>query len=84
MEGQKKPMESDPFRAFDCIGLFTDAGGHLVLGNVISANAGFAIYAEGVTGFADNTITGNGTFDGSSIIGNVNKVHPNFCQPACP
>lgn len=66
------------------IGLFTTAGGHLVLGNVIANNTGFAIYAEGMTGFANNTITGNGTFNGSSLNGNVNAVHPNFCQPACP
>ena len=66
------------------IGLFTNAGGHLVLGNVISNNTGFAIYAEGTTGYANNTITGNGQFGGSSIIGAVNAVHPNYCNPACP
>ena len=66
------------------IGLFTNAGGHLVLGNVIANNFLFAIYAEGKTGFANNTITGNGTFGGSSVIGQVNAVHPNYCDPACP
>jgi hypothetical protein len=69
------------------VGLQTDAGGHLVLGNVISGNAGFAIYAEGVTGFAHNTVTGNGVnpATGSSIVGAVLHVHPNICQTAtCP
>ena len=66
------------------IGLFTNAGGHLVLGNVIADNFLFAIYAEGTTGFANNTITGNGTHAGSSVIGSVNAVHPNYCVPACP
>ena len=37
-----------------------------MLGNIISGNSGFAIYAEGVTGFGNNTITGNGhPFNGS-------------------
>jgi hypothetical protein len=66
------------------IGLFTTAGGHLVLGNVIANNAGFAIYAEGKTGFGNNTLTGNGTFNGSQINGAVFPVHPNYCDPACP
>ena len=66
------------------VNLPTTAGGHLVLGNVIANNIGFAIYAEGPTGYANNTITGNGQFGGSSIIGNVNAVHPNYCNPACP
>jgi hypothetical protein len=66
------------------IGLFTNAGGHLVLGNVISNNTVFAIYAEGTTGFANNTVTGNGTFNNSSIIGPVSGMHPNYCDPACP
>jgi hypothetical protein len=66
------------------IGLFTNAGGHLVLGNVISNNTLFAIYAEGTTGFANNTVTGNGTFNNSSISGAVSKLDPNYCDPACP
>jgi hypothetical protein len=69
------------------VGFLTDAGGHLVLGNVISGNAGFAIYAEGVTGFGNNTISGNGVnpATGSSIVGAVDPVHPNVCLPAaCP
>jgi hypothetical protein len=66
------------------VNLPTAAGGHLVLGNVIANNVGFAIYAEGPTGYANNTITGNGVFGGSSIIGNVTAVHPNYCNPACP
>jgi hypothetical protein len=65
------------------IGLFTNAGGHLVLGNVITNNTLFAIYAEGATGYANNTVTGNGTFNNSSIIGAV-QAHPNYCNPACP
>jgi hypothetical protein len=65
------------------VSLQTDAGGHLVLGNVIAGNTGFAIYAEGVTGFGNNTITGNGVnpATGSSIVGAVHHVHPNVCLP---
>jgi hypothetical protein len=66
------------------IGLFTTAGGHLVLNNVIANNHLFAIYAEGKAGYANNTVTGNGTYNNSSIVGDVNAVHPNYCQPACP
>lgn len=55
-----------------------------MLGNVITNNHLFAIYAEGTTGFANNTVTSNGTFDNSSIIGSVFAVHPNYCDPACP
>lgn len=69
---------------FNLNGTRTDAGGHLVLGNVIANNTLFAIYAEGTTGYADNTITGNGTFINSSIVGSVRAVHPNYCEPACP
>ena len=65
------------------IGLFTAAGGHLVLGNVIANNAIFGIYAEGVTGYANNTLTGNNS-GGAQINGAVNPVHPNYCSPACP
>jgi hypothetical protein len=66
------------------VGLFTAAGGHLVLSNVISDNFLFAIYSEGPTGYGNNTITGNGEFGGSSVIGNATQAHPNYCSPACP
>jgi len=69
------------------IGLFTAAGGHLVLGNVIANNFIFGIYAEGPTGFGNNTLTGNnpgGALGGTQIVGSVNNVHPNYCDPPCP
>jgi hypothetical protein len=69
------------------IGLFTSAGGHLVLGNVIAGNYIFGIYAEGLTGFGNNTLTGNnpgGALGGTQIVGALTPVHPNACQPACP
>jgi hypothetical protein len=67
------------------IELLTEAGGHLVLGNVITDNQSFGIYAAGVTGFGNNTLTGNNG-GGAQIIGNgeISPVHPNFCDPACP
>jgi hypothetical protein len=65
------------------VGLFTAAGGHLVLGNVIANNFIFGIYAEGVTGYANNTLTGNNS-GGAQVNGAVNAVHPNYCNPACP
>jgi hypothetical protein len=55
-----------------------------VLGNTIADNHLFAIYAEGPTGYANNTITGNGQFGGSSVIGSAVQAHPNYCNPACP
>ena len=61
------------------VNLQTTAGGHLVLNNVIANNEKFGIYAEGPTGFANNTLTGNAT----SVLGAV-PVHPNYCSPACP
>jgi len=71
------------------IGLFTNAGGHLVLGNTIANNQLFAIYTEGEMAYANNTITGNGTFDPgggpTSVIGaGAHQAHPNYCNPACP
>jgi hypothetical protein len=62
--------------------LLTVAGGHLVLGNVISENQLYGIYAEGFSGFGNNTLTANnlGSISGTFI----QPVHPNFCQPACP
>jgi hypothetical protein len=67
------------------IGLFTNAGGHLVLGNTITDNNIFAIYTEGEMAYANNTITGNGQFSGSSVIGpGAHQAHPNYCNPACP
>jgi hypothetical protein len=68
------------------VGLFTSAGGHLVLGNVIAGNGLFGIYSEGLTGFGNNTLTGNnpgGALGGTQVVG-VTPVHPNTCQPACP
>jgi hypothetical protein len=62
----------------------SDAGGHLVLNNTIANNYLFAIYSEGATGYANNTITGNGEFSGSSVIGGAVQAHPNYCNPACP
>jgi hypothetical protein len=67
------------------IGLFTSAGGNLVLNNVIANNNIFAIYTEGEMAYANNTITGNGEFGGSSVIGpGAHQAHPNYCNPACP
>jgi hypothetical protein len=63
--------------------LFSAAGGHLVLGNVIANNFIFGIYAEGVTGYANNTLTGNNS-GSAQVNGAVNAVHPNYCDPACP
>jgi hypothetical protein len=65
--------------------LLTEAGGHLLLGNVITDNNSFGIYAAGTTGFGNNTLTGNNG-GGAQIIGNgeINPVHPNYCNPACP
>jgi hypothetical protein len=62
----------------------SDAGGHLVLNNVIANNFIFAIYSEGASAYANNTITGNGEFNGSSVIGGAVQAHPNYCNPACP
>jgi hypothetical protein len=62
----------------------SDAGGHLVINNVIANNSIFAIYSEGETAYANNTITGNGQFNGSSVIGGAVQAHPNYCNPACP
>jgi hypothetical protein len=64
-------------------GIFFDASGNLVLGNVIAENHSFGITAFGVTGFGNNTLTGNNNSSGQ-IFGPVSAVHPNFCQPACP
>jgi Periplasmic copper-binding protein (NosD) len=67
------------------IGLFTAAGGSLVIGNTIADNTLYAIYTEGEMAYANNTITGNGQFNGSSVIGpGAHQAHPNYCNPACP
>jgi hypothetical protein len=62
--------------------LLTSAGGHLVLGNVISGNQLYGIYAEGFSGFGNNTLTGNNLAPISGTF--IQPVHPNFCVPACP
>ena len=67
------------------VGLYTAAGGHLVLDNVITDNVAMAIYTEGEMAYANNTITGNGQPGGSSVIGpGAHQAHPNYCNPACP
>jgi hypothetical protein len=66
--------------------LLTSAGGHLVLGNTIAGNQLFGIYTEGMTGFGNNTLTGNnpdGVLGGTQIVGPT-AMHPNACQPVCP
>jgi hypothetical protein len=66
--------------AYNGVALLTGAGGHLVLGNVISGNQLYGIYSEGFTGFGNNTVTDNAF---GTVVGVV-PVHPNACQPACP
>jgi hypothetical protein len=59
-------------------------GGHLVLGNVIADNNWYGIFASGVVGFANNTLTGNNN-GGAQVLGaGLHPVHPNYCEPACP
>ena len=63
-------------------GIVLSAGG-MVLGNVIMSNVLSGIIAtNGLSGFGNNTLTGNNNGN-QQAIGQLTTVHPNACQPTC-
>jgi parallel beta-helix repeat protein len=64
-------------------GVALEAGGGVVLANVIVGN-GFAaiLSSDNRTGYGNNVLLGNGS--GGQVSGLVFQLHPNVCEPACP
>ena len=64
----------------------SDAGGGVLLGNVIVGNTGYGIVAPDPplpkTGYGNNILLGNNG-GGLQALGTM-QLHPNVCDPACP